>query len=50
MLLSWLLKSVIFELSKAFFYVNSAHELWSELTERYGENNGPMSLQLEREI
>ena len=50
MVLRWLLKSVIFEPSKAFFYVNSTQELWSELTERYGENNGPMSHQLEREI
>ncbi|PWA46526.1 hypothetical protein CTI12_AA508400 [Artemisia annua] len=28
----------------------SAHELWKEITERYGQSNGPLIYQLEREL
>ena len=38
------------ELSEAFLYVNSTQELWSELTERFGESNGPLLYHLEKEI
>jgi len=30
--------------------VNSAGELWNELTERFGESNGPLLYHLEKEI
>ena len=33
MVVSWLLNSMVTDLSKAFLYVNSAQELWEELTE-----------------
>jgi len=40
MVLSWLLNSMIPELAEAFLYVDSTKELWSELTERFGDSNG----------
>ena len=50
MVVSWLLNSMVPELSEAFLYVNSAKELWDELTERFGESNGPLLFHLEKEI
>ena len=50
MVVSWLLNSMVPDLSEAFLYVNSAHELWDELTERFGESNGPLLYHLEKEI
>ncbi|PWA78615.1 hypothetical protein CTI12_AA198650 [Artemisia annua] len=38
------------ELSEAFLYAHSAFELWKEVTERYGQSNGPLIYQLEREL
>ncbi|PWA55594.1 hypothetical protein CTI12_AA427070 [Artemisia annua] len=38
------------ELSEAFLYAQSAFELWKEVTERYGQSNGPLIYQLEREL
>jgi len=50
MVVSWLLNSMLPELSKAFLYVNSAQELLDELTKRFGESNGPLFYHLEKEI
>ena len=50
MVVSWLLNAMIPELSEAFLYVNSAHELWDELTERFGESNGSLLYHVEKEI
>ena len=50
MVLSWLLNSMIPELAEAFLYVDSTQELWSELMERFGDTNGPLLYQLEKEI
>jgi len=47
---SWLLNSMTPDLSEAFLYVNSSKELWDELVERFGESNGPLLYQLEKEI
>ena len=41
---------MVFDLSEAFLYVNSAKELWDELSERFGESNGPLLYQLEKDI
>jgi len=50
MVVSWLLNSMMPELSEAFLYVNYSQELWDELMERFGESNGPLLYQLEKEI
>ncbi|GJU21465.1 retrovirus-related pol polyprotein from transposon TNT 1-94 [Tanacetum coccineum] len=46
----WILNSMVTELSKAFLYAQCACELWKEIGERYGQSNGPLIFQLEREL
>ncbi|PWA43290.1 hypothetical protein CTI12_AA537040 [Artemisia annua] len=41
---------MVTELSDAFLYSQSACELWREIGERYGQSNGPLVYQLEREL
>ena len=50
MVVSWLLNSMTAELAKAFLYVNFASQLWDELIERFGQSNGPLLYQLEKEL
>ena len=50
MVVSWLLNSIVPELSEAFLYTGSAEELWNELTERFGQNNGPLLYEIQKEI
>ncbi|XP_071738881.1 uncharacterized protein [Rutidosis leptorrhynchoides] len=45
----WILNSMIAELSESFSYATSASGLWKELEERYGQSNGPLIFQIERE-
>ncbi|KAJ8750937.1 hypothetical protein K2173_016118 [Erythroxylum novogranatense] len=46
----WLLNSMSKDIVEAFIYTNSARELWSELEERFGENNGPLLYHIQRQI
>ncbi|KAJ8771285.1 hypothetical protein K2173_026462 [Erythroxylum novogranatense] len=50
MVKSWILNSMTKELSDAFLSFPTARALWEELKERFGEVNGPMLYQIEREI
>ncbi|GKE62247.1 pyridoxal 5'-phosphate synthase-like subunit PDX1.2, partial [Tanacetum coccineum] len=50
MVTCWILNSMVTELSDAFLYAQSASELWKEIGERYGQSNGPLVYQLEREL
>ncbi|PWA74960.1 hypothetical protein CTI12_AA247530 [Artemisia annua] len=50
MVTCWILNSMVTELSDAFLYAQSACELWKEIAERYGQSNGPLIYQLEREL
>ncbi|KAJ8900051.1 hypothetical protein K2173_024166 [Erythroxylum novogranatense] len=50
MVKSWILNSMVKELSDAFLSFSTAKELWEELRERFGEANGPLLYQIEREI
>ncbi|KAJ0098282.1 hypothetical protein Patl1_28009 [Pistacia atlantica] len=50
MIRSWLLNSVSSDIVGAFLYASTAEELWSELKEHYGESNGPLIYQIQREI
>lgn len=50
MVVSWLLNSMVNDLAEAFLYVNSAMQLWEELTDRFGQSNGPLLYQIEKEI
>nr|GFC37723.1 hypothetical protein [Tanacetum cinerariifolium] len=49
MVTCWILNSMVIELSYA-FCAQSAHELWQEITEIYGQSHGPLIYQLEREL
>lgn len=50
MVRSWILNSIAKDIEEVFLYVNSAKELWEELKERFGECNGPLLYQIQREI
>ncbi|KAJ0099302.1 hypothetical protein Patl1_20673 [Pistacia atlantica] len=50
MIRSWLLNSVSSDIVGAFLYASTAEELWNELKEHYGESNGPLIYQIQREI
>ncbi|XP_031282657.1 uncharacterized protein LOC116141274 [Pistacia vera] len=46
----WILNSNSREIVKAFLYTTSAKDLWKELEERFGECNGPLLYQIQRDI
>lgn len=50
MVRSWILNSISKDIVETFLYVNTAKELWDELKERFGEINGPLLYQIQREI
>ena len=50
MFVSWLLNSIVLELYEAFLYTSSAEELWTELSERFGQSNGPLLYQVQKDI
>ncbi|XP_071728259.1 uncharacterized protein [Rutidosis leptorrhynchoides] len=50
MVTCWILNSMTAELSEAFLYCQSAYELWKEISERYGQSNGPLMYQLKKEL
>ncbi|KAK4408085.1 Retrovirus-related Pol polyprotein from transposon RE2 [Sesamum angolense] len=50
MVTSWILNAISKKISKAFLYTKSFRQLWLDLEERYGENNGPLVYQLQRAI
>ena len=50
MIFSWLLNSICKDISESFIYANSARDLWLEVEAHFGESNGPMIYQLQREI
>ena len=50
MVISWILNSISKDIVDAFLYTNTTKELWDELGERFGECNGPLIYQIQREI
>lgn len=50
MVTSWILNSISKDLIESFLYATTAKELWDELAERFGESNGPLFYQIQREI
>nr|GEY66641.1 hypothetical protein [Tanacetum cinerariifolium] len=50
MVTCWILNSMIAKLSESFLYAQSARDLWKELEERYGQSNGPLIYNVEREL
>ncbi|KAL0392756.1 UNVERIFIED_CONTAM: hypothetical protein Sradi_2498400 [Sesamum radiatum] len=50
MVVSWLLNSTSKDIAKAFLYPTLARDLWQELEARFGDSNGPMVYEFQREI
>ncbi|KAL0364470.1 UNVERIFIED_CONTAM: Retrovirus-related Pol polyprotein from transposon RE1 [Sesamum angustifolium] len=50
MVTTWILNCISKEIVGSFMYAKSARTLWLDLEERYGECNGPLLYQLQREI
>ncbi|KAL0444024.1 UNVERIFIED_CONTAM: hypothetical protein Slati_2125100 [Sesamum latifolium] len=50
MVISCLLNSVSKEIAEAFIYAPSARDLWVDLHDSFGESNGPLLYQIQREI
>ncbi|KAK4386184.1 hypothetical protein Sango_2489000 [Sesamum angolense] len=50
MVVSWILNSISKDIAEAFLYATSARDLWLELESRFGESNGPLLYQIQREI
>ncbi|KAL0410029.1 UNVERIFIED_CONTAM: Retrovirus-related Pol polyprotein from transposon RE2 [Sesamum latifolium] len=50
MVTTWILNFISKEIVSSFMYAKSARTLWLDLEKRYGECNGPLLYQLQREI
>ncbi|XP_010241277.1 PREDICTED: uncharacterized protein LOC104585930 [Nelumbo nucifera] len=50
MVTSWILNSISKEIADAFPYTTTAKELCNEIVKRFGENNGPLLYQIQRDI
>ncbi|XP_015168768.1 uncharacterized protein [Solanum tuberosum] len=50
MVTSWVLNSLIKEISDSVEYVNNSAELWKELEDRYDQTNGAKLYQIQKEI
>ncbi|KAL2238132.1 UNVERIFIED_CONTAM: hypothetical protein Sindi_1004900, partial [Sesamum indicum] len=50
MVLTWILNTISKDIVNAYLYTSSARALWLELEARYGESNGPLLYQIQREI
>lgn len=42
MVIFWILNAISKDLVEAFLYVTNSRELWTEISKRFGERNGPM--------
>ncbi|XP_010271575.1 PREDICTED: uncharacterized protein LOC104607608 [Nelumbo nucifera] len=50
MVTSWILNSISKEIVDAFLYTTTAKELWDEIAKRFGESNGHLLYQIQRDI
>ncbi|KAL0426173.1 UNVERIFIED_CONTAM: hypothetical protein Sradi_1152100 [Sesamum radiatum] len=50
MVFSWIMNCISKDISKAFYYAKSARRLWLDLESRFGQSNGPMIYNLQRQI
>ncbi|XP_022017416.1 uncharacterized protein LOC110917105 [Helianthus annuus] len=50
MVISWILNSLSREIGASVLYVESAHQLWMELNDRYGQVNGAKFYQLQKNL
>ncbi|KAL2248212.1 UNVERIFIED_CONTAM: hypothetical protein Sindi_2673500 [Sesamum indicum] len=50
MVITWIVNSITKDTAEAFLYTTSARNLWLDLEARFGESNGPLLYQLQREV
>lgn len=50
MVLCWLLNSMLPEIAEGFMYIETSRELWNEISETFGQTNGPFTFQLRHEM
>ncbi|KAL4564513.1 hypothetical protein LXL04_028577 [Taraxacum kok-saghyz] len=50
MVRSWLLNAISKEIAGAFIFSTTVRKLWLDLEEHFGESNGPLIYQLQRQI
>ena len=50
MVISWILNSMTKDISEAYVYASSAHSLWRELEEKFGETDRPRVFHLRKEL
>ncbi|XP_022024526.1 uncharacterized protein LOC110924849 [Helianthus annuus] len=50
MVISWILNTLSREIAESVLYTESAHQLWEELNDRYGQANGAKLYQLQKNL
>lgn len=50
MILSWILNSLEPDLANSVIYVETAHEVWTDLKDRFSQSNAPRIFQIQRSI
>ncbi|KAI3713165.1 hypothetical protein L1987_71738 [Smallanthus sonchifolius] len=50
MVISWILNTLSSDISESVLYVETARQLWKELTDRYGQSNGAKYYQLQKSL
>ncbi|BBN67719.1 hypothetical protein Prudu_164S000500 [Prunus dulcis] len=50
MILSWILNSLDPDLANSVIYAETAHEVWTDLKERFSQSNAPRIFQIQRSI
>ncbi|XP_075108915.1 uncharacterized protein LOC142180748 [Nicotiana tabacum] len=50
MVISWLLNSLSKEIAESVLYSKTAREIWKELEDRFGQSNGALLYQLQKEL
>ena len=50
MVISWLLNSISKEIAESIMYIGSAHEIWTDLCDRFCQSNAPRIFQLKKQL
>lgn len=50
MVISWILNSLIKEIADSVLFLQSTHEIWSELNQRYEQSNGALIYKIQKQL
>ena len=50
MVILWILNSLTKEISTSLIYVESSHEMWTDLRDRFQQKNDPRIFQLKQDL